>query len=297
MMKAASGVRWRRWWAFAALCLLAAVRWMLVEAVPAAESTALSEALGCASAAAALLTYASVRRVERVRVPAVLPLAVAGALTVCGPVLPLLLRVRGVDAGSLTIALALVPVVVAIARPAFRQTEAPELVGRMWPGIAAAAGMMLLLPAPSLASVREDVLLAAAPVLTGVGAAWLRSRPGAGVRRGAWALAGAAGVFVIAALRVGLYGVEWRGVVLAACLDGLAAWLGVLALLRLGATRWSAQFVLVPLVVLLEGMAGVRVDARVLGGLGVLVVAAVFLLLPPRPDEPPELRPDPSSAT
>jgi threonine/homoserine efflux transporter RhtA len=56
----------------------------------------------------------------------------------------------------------------------------------------------------------------------------------------------------------------------------------VLALSRLGANRWSAQFVLVPLLILIEGMVLVRpgITTRWVVGLALVALASVYLLLP-----------------
>jgi hypothetical protein len=82
---------------------------------------------------------------------------------------------------------------------------------------------------------------------------------------------------------------EMRG--LAAGLDALEAFLAVLALGRLSAARWSAQFALVPLLVLLEGLAMLRtaVPARVITGLVLLGIASAALLLPPAEESQFEL--------
>ena len=209
----------------------------------------------------------------------------AGALLLAGPYVGLVLHARTLEATGLTVAMALVPVVVAVARPAFRETEGAEIAGRMWPGIAAAAGFLLVLPEPSLASWQEDLVLLLAPVATGVGAAWLRTRQGTELTRAAAALAGAATVFLgAAAVQGGMRAAAWRGVLPVATVDAVVVSLSVTALFRLGATRWSAQFEIVPLVVLLEGLLGVgfRPDTRAVAGIVVVVLSSVFLLLPPR---------------
>jgi hypothetical protein len=211
---------------------------------------------------------------------------------ICGPFASLLLHAHSVEATGLTIALMLVPVVVAVARPAFRHTEGGELAGRLWPGIVGVTGMLLMLPQPSLSNARNDVVLAVSVLATGIGAAWFRTRSGTPVWRLLAALLGAALLFT-----VGIHGISEtavKGMALGALLDGGLILLSVGALLRIGATRWSAQYVIVPLIIFLESLVLARlwrVDARVLVGLGLMVFATVFLLLPPRPDEPGELLP------
>ncbi len=234
---------------------------------PEAESTAGSRALGCVWAAMLVLVLGRA------------PLGVvkdwrgmlAGAMMLGGPAMGLLSG--GMDSGSLTIALALTPVVVAVAATALGDGS-EGMAGRMWPGLAAVAGLLLVLTQPNVSNVRNDVLLMAAPLLTGVGAAMFCSARGRSV---ASALVGAAAVFVVS-------WVWMRGtvsVVAVAC-DGLLALLGVLAVSRLGATRWSAQFALVPLLIVLEGLALVRpgLHERWVVGLALVALGSVYLLLP-----------------
>jgi hypothetical protein len=64
------------------------------------------------------------------------------------------------------------------------------------------------------------------------------------------------------------------------------ALLSVFALMRVGAARWSAQFALLPLLIVLEGILLVRpvFTARWVVGLSLLALASVYLLLPPGDD-------------
>jgi threonine/homoserine efflux transporter RhtA len=70
--------------------------------------------------------------------------------------------------------------------------------------------------------------------------------------------------------------------VLAVSCDGILTLLTVLALSRLGANRWSAQFGLIPLLILIEGMVLVRpgITTRWVVGLGLVALASIYLLLP-----------------
>ena len=79
---------------------------------------------------------------------------------------------------------------------------------------------------------------------------------------------------------------------LAAGLDALEAVLAVLALGRLSAARWSAQFAIVPLLVLLEGIAidHASVPPRVITGLVLLAAASAALLSPPIEESQFDLR-------
>lgn len=292
---------WWRWWPFALLVLAGASRWMLEGARPEAGSTLGSKALGC-TWAALLLLILSRRDRPRGDVSAKLRSALdwrallAGALLLGGPASALLIGGE-LDAGDMAIALALTPVAVVIAAAALRRAAADGVPGRIWPALAAVAGLLLLVAEPSLRDARDDAAMLLAPALTGVGAALFclepvrpgeARRPGDGSRPCTAALAGGAALFAMA---LGLWWlvVGHRPVVALAAVacDGLVALLAVVALERVGATRWSAQFALLPLLVLLEGVVLVRpgVTGRWIAGLGLLALASVYLLLPPV-DEP-----------
>jgi hypothetical protein len=200
----------------------------------------------------------------------------------------LLVRVPLVDASALTMALALTPVVIAVAVAAMNGRQDEDLVGRLWPGLAAVAGLLLVLATPTLSNLRSDAVLVLAPLATGIGAALFCAgelRPAGTGEGGRWALTGAVAVFFAAT------SVEWaiagrpEIVPLAVAWDGMLALLSVLSLNAVGETRWAAQFVLLPLIVLLEGIVLVRpgMTWRWAGGLALLTAASVYLLLP-RPE-------------
>jgi threonine/homoserine efflux transporter RhtA len=60
------------------------------------------------------------------------------------------------------------------------------------------------------------------------------------------------------------------------------ALLSLLVLVRLGAVRWSAQFVLLPLLILLQGIVILRpaITVRWVAGMLLIVTASLYLLLP-----------------
>ena len=250
----------------------------------------LSLAIGCATMAVAAFTLAQLRHTTWPAPRTLIASALAGAMLLAGPFIAVLTHTHLADGSSLTLSLALVPVVVAVARPAFRHTEGAEVAGRLWPGIAAVAGLLLIVPEPSFAGVRDDVLLVAAPLATGIGAAWFRTRHGAELPRAGAAFSGATLVFLAGTYfhPPSLWSV--RALAPAALADAVLAGLSVTALLRLGGTRWSAQFELVPLAVLLEGLflVGFKPDPRASVGLLLILLASVFLLLPPRLDDKPD---------
>ena len=101
-----------------------------------------------------------------------------------------------------------------------------------------------------------------------------------------FALLGAAAVFGVAVLvSFGRgQGVAWPSLHgLSTALDGVEALLCVLALDRIAAARWSAQFAVVPLLVLVEGVALLHspVATRFVVGLLLLAAASIALLAPP----------------
>lgn len=253
---------------------------MLSESLPGSRTTLASASLGCGSAAALyLLLLRPGARTSGARLGRA---ALGGALTLAGPLL-VLLRPGGVSVASLTIALALTPVVIAVAEAA-RQPVRETIAGRLWPGLVIAAGLLLVLAQPSLSNPGEDVLLALTPLLTGGGAVLFCS-----AREGVWrlpaALLGAcAALGMGAAVNLATHtgGLSDRAG-LAAGFDAFEALLSLMALGRLSAARWSAQFALVPLLVVAEGLVLVpaSLSARMIAGLLLLAVAGIALLVPP----------------
>lgn len=273
---------WRLWWPFVLLCLLGTSRWMLSDSLPGSATTLASASLGCGSAAALCLLVIFRRTGLRERRSELARSALGGALMISGPLLALL-RPGTVTASSLTMALALTPVVIAVTEAATSHSS-DTLAGRMWPGLAAIAGLLLLFTEPSLANPGADIILALTPLLTGCGAV-LFCTSQTSVWRIPAALLGACaalglGAAVNSATHTGGLN-EMAG--LAAGFDALQALLTLTALGRLSATRWSAQFAIVPLLVLLEGIGFMRagIPSRMIVGLLLLALAGVALLIPP----------------
>lgn len=290
-MKAARRPAWHLWWPFALLCLLRGSRWMLSGSLPGSATTLASAALGCGSAAALYLLIVRPSPATREQRSQLLRSAVGGALLITGPLVSLL-HPLAISGASVTMALALTPVVIAVYEAATSH-RSDTLVGRLWPGLATIAGLLLLVAQPSLSNLGVDAVLILTPLLTGCGAVLFCS-----ARESAWrlpaALLGAAvtlglGAAVNSATHVGGWP-ELAG--LAAGFDALEALLALIALGRLSATRWSAQFALVPLLVLLEGVVLMpsEVPARMIVGLLLLAVAGAALLMPPAEEPRFDLR-------
>lgn len=200
-----------------------------------------------------------------------------------GPAIGLILPGRDLDSSALTIALALTPIIIAIASSAVG-AESPEgIAGRIWPSLAAVAGLLLVLVQPSLGDLRTDILLLLAPLLAGLGAVLFRTDHSLSRPRIALALLGACALFAFAlATSRFLTGAHPTLSLLAIACDGLVALLGITALARLGSTRWASQFTWIPLLIIVEGIALVHptLTAHWFAGLILLIVAGVYLLLP-----------------
>ncbi len=184
------------------------------------------------------------------------------------------------NAGALTIALALTPVAVAIGASAFGSAKSSGVAGRIWPGLAAVTGLLLILVQPNLGNPTSDIALILAPALTGLGAALFDADDHT---PSATALIGAAALFAFATLASSLIaGHRPSFSLMSVAYEGVLALLSVLALSRLGATRWSSQFTWLPLLILVEGIALVRppVTTRSVIGLSLLAVASIYLLVP-----------------
>jgi drug/metabolite transporter (DMT)-like permease len=277
-----------RWWPFVLLLLAGAVRWIVAAAHPEADSTLASEALGCAWAAALSLLFLMrhslhARKQNAPSTVSKIRCVLAGAMLSGGPAVALLIRGRELDAGSLTIALALTPVIIAIAASALGTSRSDGMAGRLWPGLAAVAGLLLVLAQPTLGDARSDLALILAPTLTGVGAALFCLDQHISTSRTTLALVGATALFSLALVEVlFVSGTRPSISLLAVACDGVLALLGVVTLSQLGATRWASQFTWIPLLILIEGIVMVRprLTAYWIAGLVLLSLASVYLLLP-----------------
>jgi drug/metabolite transporter (DMT)-like permease len=276
----------QRWWPFVLLLVVAASRWVVANLHPEAAPSLSSAALGCGWAAVIAFTFVGRRAVPLSRRKG-MRAVVGGALLLGGPAVGLLLGAHELNAGALTIALALTPVAVAIGAAAFGAGTSQGVAGRIWPGLAAVTGLLLILVQPNLGNTFSDVALFLAPTLTGLGAALFDSAGEAedvADSSEANALLGAAALFGVATLATWVVsGHRPTLSLIAIAYEGILALLSVLSLSRLGATRWSSQFTWLPLLILLEGIVMVRppVTGRWVIGLLLLAVASVYLLMPP----------------
>jgi len=290
----------RRWWPFVLLLLVGATRWAVAAARPVAESTLTSETLGCAWATLLAFAFLLPRRPATPQ-PKPSPTGrlrwfFSGAMLFGGPAIVLLFPGRDLDSSALTIALALTPIVIAIASAALGTESSEGIAGRIWPSLAAVAGLLLVLVQPSLGDLRTDLTLLLAPVLTGLGAVLFCRDISRSIFRPTAALLGACSLFAIGFLASHLTGAHTTFSLLAIACDGIVALLGIATLSRLGATRWSSQFTWIPLLIILEGIVLVRpkLTAHWFTGLILLIVAGVYLLLPPGDEAATETSPVPT---
>ncbi len=210
----------------------------------------------------------------------------AASLVLTGPALAVLVAGQFINPNNTTLALALVPVVIAIVVSVSGEAEHSEFTGLLWPGLAGVAGLLLLVPQPSFGDIRPWLGMVAMPVIVGVGAGvWSartrQSREGlseGGRLRLASSLLAAAMIFAGLAVLHWRAGGELAFSLSAAALDGLTAALTLLVLRRFRAVRWSAQFLLIPLVGLLEGVVLLRpfLDWRSYLAFGLMGVSGLY---------------------
>ncbi len=291
--------RWSATWPMLGLCLLAGSRWLLEAAHPDAQSSAVTQFAGCWMAAGVLAMRTTWRRPPARfkggdgpgRSSSVgLPACFAGAAALAGPTVAATISPRTVHSGDATIALALTPCVIAVAAAAaFANAGENEMTGRLWPGLAGVAGLLLLLPQPRIADWRLGVALAAMPLFAGTGAVLFvahtvqdetLTKTAVSVYKSAFTLgiAGLAYAMLVPHNSGALRGpFSWS----AAGLDGLMALLSLLALQRHGPVRWAAQFLLAPLLTVVEGIVFLRpvLDARSWLALVLLGISSVYLFV------------------
>lgn len=278
---AESGSFWKRWWPFVLLCVAASTRWMFVEAWPQTASTAGSEAVACCVAGVLSLGLVTSRRRPPPTLRGLLYAGLAGAMFLCGQALALFVVDGAPRATDMTIALGLVPVVVAVTLAA-RTQGAGISAAALWPDLVAVAGLLQLLPQPDLLGPRNDALLLLAPLLTGAGCVLLPQAPMATRWKTGAALAGAGTVFAAGAGWMAfVQHSSLRVSVSAVALDLLAAWLTIVALGRIRPQQYSAIYALAPLMVMLQGLVIYRPQLTWRSALGIvlLLVGSVALLM------------------
>jgi drug/metabolite transporter (DMT)-like permease len=261
---------------------------MLTGVFPSSATTLLSASTGCAAAALVLLLASRISHLVSGNASSTFHVEprtlLAGTLILSGPLLSLLLSGHGINPNGLTLALALVPIVAVIAQTAIGDTAPGSFAARTWPALAAITGLLLMIPQPSFANPVTDATLLLAPIVTGIGAALFstsRNHPQAAALPSA--LSAASLLFALAWLvHFLLHHITAYLSPLAALLDAFTAILTLFALGRIGLNRWSAQFALIPLAIILQGFVLLRptLDTYNIAGITLLLLGTVFLLLP-----------------
>jgi hypothetical protein len=248
--KSLNAKRFEKVWPFALLCLIGSTIWALLDRYPQISFTL--GAYAVASVASGGIAYCFARRTKRSSFEILLVPAFGGALVLIGPTIGTFLGATALGASGLTIALALTPVVIAVALPAF--TDGQFSLNRLWPGIVAAAALLVAVPVPSTVDWRSDASMILAPLLTGIGCVLYVRSSAPSLWKATDSLALAAFFFAVGALTQSLARHAAFSVSLPAA--GIAAILFLLALLTLSrftAMQYAARYTLVPLVLLVEG--------------------------------------------
>jgi hypothetical protein len=257
-------------WPMALLCLLASTLWIFLDRFPQITFTPASDALACV-----LITLIAAA-IARTHLRPTLTDALAGAFLLAGPASSTILH-ASIDPGTLAIALTLTPVVVAVAESTTTELSADTL----WPGLLAATGLLLVLPAPSLTGWRTDLALLLTPVLTGIGCVLFRRSPTAPSSKIAAAAAAATFFFLLTAW---LETKTTQTVSLSAtAVDATLFTLTLLTLTRLSPTQYTARYAIVPLAVLVEGplLLHSTITWRAVLCAALLLIAAITLLRSP----------------
>ncbi len=271
---------------FALLCFTVSSRWLLESKLPTAGSTLLTQSAGCLLAAGVVFIRGLIRRTSATCtwVPSASVVA-AASLVITAPAVCSAASSRSLNAENVMLALALTPVVVAVASSAFGEAEEGDLGARLWPGLVGTAGLLLILPAPSFTSWRFGLALSSMPLVLGTGAAWvtrgvdrseLLTRPAWISQWQTWAFVGAAVVLCLLAFASWQQSLHPSFSSVAASLDAFTLLLTLEVLSSRRASPWSAQFLFVPLLALLEGVFVMRplLTARSYLALAMLAVSS-----------------------
>ena len=243
---------WHRMWPFALLCVLASMFWLLLDRYPEIHVTLCSDAAACGCFAILGLIAMLLSRRAAISSSQAIQNAIAGVLVLAGPTAGSFLHASSLNPSSLAIALCLTPVVVSVAESVTSDTGLSN--DALWPGLAAAAGLLLVLPSPFLGDWRNDAAMVLAPVLTGIGCVLFRRDSAPVIQRATAGFAGAAIVFALAAgIDAAVLHTRPEVSLAATAIDAVLSLLALFALGRLAARQYAARYVLVPLLLLLQG--------------------------------------------
>ncbi len=216
--------------------------------------------------------------------------SVLGVAVLAGPAMAAFIAGRPISGSNGSLAIALTPIIVAICMGALGASGL-DLPARLWPGLTGLTALLLLLPQPEM-NPRLLLALCTIPLSAGMASAFLdrslvqddemRTDPRSQRSWVGIALLGAAGVYSIFALQ-GRHEVSVPFSWLSATVDGLAAFLSLQALATLGVMRWCAQFFLIPLLTMIEGVVFLKplLDVRSWLAFVLLGVSSAYLLWSP----------------
>lgn len=243
----------RQGWPFALLCLSAASEGWITDTWPQAGSTLASETVACALATALSFGLAFLKPVTRSTRLSTSSATWAGVLVLAGPTIGLFLM-SDVGPGNRVLALALTPVVVAVAENALTTQEHGLSAKVLWAGLAAVSGLLLVLPEPSLASPLNDATLFLTPLLTGIGCSLFRHHTLEATDAAGSTTATFAGGCLLFGLGTAVQSMLQHTLPImsfgAVAIDLVLTLLSILALQRLTATQYTSRYVLVPLAIL-----------------------------------------------
>lgn len=268
---------------FALLCVLASSRWLLESSLPLSGSTLRSQAFGCVLAAGLLgaISLKTMRTTRSLTRKWTLFRVLGYTFALTGPAFAEATAGRHLGSSNWTLASALVPVVVTVGVAISHESGEGDLIGTLWPGLAGLTGLLLLLSEPAV-DWRGWAGLAMLPLLTGLGAVLAGSGaaanpdapPDAGPVGATWVVPGGClGAGLVFALLAPSRpdGSVWS--LSASSFDAMTFFLTMVSLERLGPARWSAQFLLVPLLALGEGLLVLRPFMDVRSWVGLVLIA------------------------
>ncbi len=268
------------WWAFAGLCVLAGSRWISSDEWPQTASTLSTEAWACWVAALGSFALAGLRKPGLPARASALKLVAIGAGLLAAPALGAVLSGPAAQPFNRTVALCLVPVVVAVLGGIWGEGG----MGRLWPGLVGLGGAMLVFPLVVPVKVVDYVWLLVVPLAVGAASAGL-ARAAKGVAA-EWCAAmvftgGAVCLGLLEAVRLERTGVVAAPVTASAVgINVVIAVLTVWVFVQGEAMAYVARYFLVPLITIVEGVLIFRegVTGRLVVGVGLLAVGTGALL-------------------
>lgn len=278
---------WREWTAFAVLCVWQASGWLLPTS---SEGPSLLERSGIAWVLVALISSLLARVGDRAAVKAGSrwrwgDVAAAGALMFAVPAILLQHASEYAPETNATVIFSLIPVVVVLLCAAASSSQ--RSMAMLLPALAGSAGVLLILPFEWPTSSRgweSLVEIAAAMVLASCAAVWLHALLHSSGRSEALGVIGLANATVLlswSGVRGELVVRRWGAHSLVAVASEAAIFALAVVLVRaVEPTRFSARFLVAPLLTVVEGMIVLHpeFDGRLVAGLALLLAGSGLVL-------------------